>query len=98
MTATWPISNGPARIPGLSCMQVLTTARRPHRSGAYPWVVPITIPGMSGLRLLLELRRHGLETLPEVIYLDSAHEAGETLLELELAFSVRLGLKISDGL
>ena len=67
-------------------------------SGAHPWVVPITIPGMSGLRLLLELRRHGLETLPEVIYLDSAHEAGETLLELELAFSVRLGLKISDGL
>ena len=54
---------------------------------------------MSGLRLLPELRRHGLETLPEVIFLDfRAHEASETLLELELAFSVRLGLKISDVL
>ena len=63
-------------------------------SGAAPWVVPITIPGVSGLRLLNQLRRgvtHAptpLGCLPDVIYLDSAHESGETMLELKLAFQV----------
>ena len=41
------------------------------------------------MRLLARLHREGrISGMPEVIYLDSAHEAGETLLELQLAWSI----------
>ena len=59
-------------------------------AGAAPWVVPLTMPATSGLRLLQELtgRWKMLKHHPDVIYLDSAHEVEETLIEVKLAYSV----------
>ena len=60
-------------------------------AGAAPWVVPLTVPAASGLRLLNEMSigwRGLRNTKPDVIYLDSAHEVEETLIELRLAYSV----------
>ena len=66
-------------------------------AGAAPWVVPITAPGVVGMRLLGRLLKsfyhHGLVApRPSVLYLDSAHEAGETLTELRVAFDL-----LADG-
>lgn len=52
-------------------------------------VVPIcasAIVGLRVIRVLVEEKR--LRTLPQVIYLDSAHEADETMLELVTAWNV----------
>ena len=59
-------------------------------AGAAPWVVPLTMPATSGPRLLQELtgRWKMLKHHPDVIYLDSAHEVEETLIEVKLAYSV----------
>ena len=58
-------------------------------SGAAPWVLPITAPGLVGMRLLKMLHASKkLAALPQVLFLDSAHEADETRLELEQAFKL----------
>lgn len=52
-------------------------------------ILPITttsIVGLALLRRLFDQRR--ITLLPEVIYLDSAHEPGETLLELQQSWSL----------
>lgn len=51
-------------------------------------IVPIICTALVGLRLLRLLAEQGrISQLPEVIYLDSAHEPDETLLELQNAWS-----------
>lgn len=51
-------------------------------------LVPLRLTATVGLRLLLRLRaQRRLSRLPQVIYLDSAHEQGETLLELGAAWA-----------
>lgn len=58
-----------------------------REAGHGDMVVPVCASAIVGLRFLknmVELKR--LETLPEVIYLDSAHEADETFLELLVAW------------
>ena len=58
-------------------------------SGAAPWVLPITAPGLVGMRLLKMMHTSKkLTTLPQVLFLDSAHEADETRLELEQSFKL----------
>ena len=55
-------------------------------AGAAPWVLPLTMPGLIGMRLVKIL--HGaqkISTLPQVLFLDSAHAADETRMELESA-------------
>lgn len=50
-------------------------------------IVPLPCTSLVGLRLLRLLVDEGrLSRLPDVIYLDAAHEPGETLLELESAW------------
>jgi len=52
-------------------------------------VLPIRAPSMVGLRLMKRLRSENrLSAMPRVIYLDSAHEVDETLMELHTAFDV----------
>ncbi len=52
-------------------------------------IVPIVCTSLVGLRLLRALHDQGrLDSLPEVIYLDSAHEPEETLLELQAAWTL----------
>jgi len=56
-------------------------------SGHQDVVMPIRISSISGMRLLRDLHRDGrLTLLPQVIYLDSAHEPNETLLEVREAW------------
>jgi len=51
--------------------------------------MPIRLSSISGMRLLRQLRDDGrIEELPQVIYLDSAHEEGETLLEVRVAWDI----------
>lgn len=57
--------------------------------GVQARIAPIVCTSLVGMRLLARLHREGrISGMPEVIYLDSAHEAGETLLELQLAWSI----------
>lgn len=50
-------------------------------------VMPLRMSSISGMRLLAMLRANGrLPELPKVIYLDSAHEEGETMLEVRDAW------------
>lgn len=52
-------------------------------------IVPIVSTSMVGMRLIERLVAQGrLSQLPEVIYHDAAHETGETLLELQTAWSI----------
>jgi predicted O-methyltransferase YrrM len=52
-------------------------------------IVPVVCTAFVGMRLLRVLVDQGrLSQLPEVIYLDSAHEPDETLLELQRAWSL----------
>jgi predicted O-methyltransferase YrrM len=63
------------------------------QAGYQDSVLPIQTTSVVGLRLIERLFAEGrISQLPEVIYLDSAHEAGETLIELELAWAV-----LADG-
>jgi len=51
-------------------------------------LVPLRLTATVGLRLLLRLHaKRRLSRLPQVIYLDSAHEQGETLHELGAAWA-----------
>jgi Methyltransferase domain len=52
-------------------------------------VLPVHCTSTVGLRLLHRLFDNGrITSLPDVIYLDSAHEEGETLLEVSLCWSL----------
>lgn len=52
-------------------------------------IVPIQCTSIVGIKLLKRLHEQGRIThLPEVIYLDSAHEADETFLELKAAWDI----------
>ena len=58
-------------------------------AGASPMVLPIVLPAVTGMRLLQRLlNTHALSSRPQVIYLDSAHEEGETMLELQAAWEL----------
>lgn len=49
-------------------------------------ILPIRASSLVGMNLLCELHAKGLLQRPQVIYLDSAHEIGETFLELSAAW------------
>ena len=50
-------------------------------------VLPIPTTAIVGFKLLMRLHNEKrLDSQPEVVYLDSAHEQGETLIELVLAW------------
>lgn len=52
-------------------------------------ILPIHATAIVGMRYLDRIHQLGyLSGLPEVIYLDAAHEAGETLLELRTAWGL----------
>lgn len=52
-------------------------------------IAPLPCTAMVGMRLIERLATQGrLAQLPEVIYHDAAHEPGETLLELQTAWSI----------
>jgi len=52
-------------------------------------VIPIQATGIVGMRAIGRLvNEKRLSSLPQVLYLDSAHEADETLLELQVAWSI----------
>lgn len=59
------------------------------KAGVDDIIVPITATSIVGIRLLQRLYdEYRLSELPQVIYLDSAHEADETFLELKRAWSI----------
>lgn len=51
-------------------------------------VLPFPATSVVALRVVRELAAQGVVPAPQVIYLDSAHEEGEVLLELRLAWDV----------
>lgn len=52
-------------------------------------ILPINITSVVGMRLLQRLYgQKRISEMPDYIYLDSAHEAGETLFELNMAWSI----------
>lgn len=58
-------------------------------------ILPVTVSSMVGIRLLSRLEQEkrlpvvgGKQHLPEVIYLDSAHEKDETLMEIGAAYEI----------
>ena len=52
-------------------------------------IIPVVTTSLVGMKLLARLKQEGrLPQLPEVIYLDSAHEEGETYMELVQAWSL----------
>jgi len=59
------------------------------RSGHSDIILPLTMTSTVGIKLLRRLvAEQRLSALPEVVYLDSAHEPDETLLELLLAWDL----------
>jgi predicted O-methyltransferase YrrM len=64
----------------------LANVREAHHADA---IVPIVCTSLVGMRLLQVLVDQGrLSQLPDVVYLDSAHEPEETLLELRRAWEL----------
>jgi len=58
-------------------------------AGHADMVVPIVASSIVGMKLLAQLyQEKRIPKFPEVLYLDSAHEEGETLLELRRAWDV----------
>jgi hypothetical protein len=58
-------------------------------SGHADVIVPLQCTAMVGLKLLKRLKDQGrLSELPQVIYLDSAHELEETFVELKAAWDI----------
>lgn len=51
-------------------------------------VLPFPATSVVALKVIRELSARGVVPTPQVIYLDSAHEEGEVLLELRLAWEV----------
>lgn len=61
-------------------------------------IIPLEMTSLVGLRLIQRLNREGrLSQLPDCIYLDSAHELGETYLEAKTAFETLSGGGILFG-
>ena len=59
------------------------------RTGHTDIVLPLPMTATVGVKLLRRLLAEGrLSALPEIVYLDSAHEPGETLLELMLSWEL----------
>eukprot|EP00929_Paragymnodinium_shiwhaense_P045466 TRINITY_DN23231_c0_g3_i1.p1 TRINITY_DN23231_c0_g3~~TRINITY_DN23231_c0_g3_i1.p1 ORF type:complete len:388 (-),score=59.31 TRINITY_DN23231_c0_g3_i1:75-1238(-) len=57
-----------------------------RKAGHADVILPLPATSIVALRLFTELAARGEVPAPQVIYLDSAHEEGEVLLELELAW------------
>merc|ERR1719387_1367596 len=58
-------------------------------AGHQDTVLPVRASSLVGMRLLTRLQQEKrLDQLPKVIYLDSAHEKDETLMELQTAWGV----------
>ena len=57
-----------------------------RRSGLASCVLPLPATSVVALKLVSSLAARQVTPLPQVIYLDSAHEEGEVLLELGLAW------------
>jgi len=57
-----------------------------RRAGHEDVVLPLPATSVVALRLIPALASRGVVPYPQVIYLDSAHEEGEVLLELQLAW------------
>jgi len=57
-----------------------------RKAGQAQTVLPLPATSVTALRLVVSLAQRGVVPLPQVIYLDSAHEEGEVLLEIELAW------------
>uniref|UniRef100_A0A0G4HWS4 Uncharacterized protein n=1 Tax=Chromera velia CCMP2878 TaxID=1169474 RepID=A0A0G4HWS4_9ALVE len=52
-------------------------------------ILPLQMTGLVGMKLLKKLfEARRLSSLPQMVYLDAAHEKGETRLELEAAWEV----------
>lgn len=50
-------------------------------------IIPVQTTGLIGMKLIKRLREQGrISSLPQMLYLDSAHEADETYLELQIAW------------
>eukprot|EP00747_Dinoflagellata_sp_TGD_P213744 gnl/TRDRNA2_/TRDRNA2_86661_c0_seq1.p1 gnl/TRDRNA2_/TRDRNA2_86661_c0~~gnl/TRDRNA2_/TRDRNA2_86661_c0_seq1.p1 ORF type:complete len:375 (+),score=54.73 gnl/TRDRNA2_/TRDRNA2_86661_c0_seq1:101-1225(+) len=56
------------------------------RAGHADSILPMPATSVVALRVVLSLAHRGVVPHPQVIYLDSAHEEGEVLLELRLAW------------
>ena len=57
------------------------------KAGIQNDVIPFRTTSIVGFRTITKLHKKGkLSTLPQVVYLDSAHEGGETHLELRIAW------------
>ncbi|CAE8645892.1 unnamed protein product, partial [Polarella glacialis] len=57
-----------------------------RRAGVAERVLPLPATSLVALKLFASLAQRGVVPPPQVIYLDSAHEEGESLLELRLAW------------
>jgi hypothetical protein len=58
-------------------------------AGHHCRILPLPVTSSVGIRLLQRLHREErISSLPEVVYLDSAHEEGETFLELSYAWDI----------
>lgn len=63
-------------------------------------IIPMQATSIVGLRYLERLIQRNIVPRPDVVYVDSAHEEGETLIELRTAWSVLRpgGLLLGDDL
>ncbi|CAE7349492.1 unnamed protein product [Symbiodinium sp. CCMP2592] len=57
-----------------------------HDAGLQMCILPLPATSIVALKLMASLAARHVTPLPQVIYLDSAHEGGEVLLELRLAW------------
>ncbi|CAE7189706.1 unnamed protein product, partial [Symbiodinium necroappetens] len=57
-----------------------------HDAGLQMCILPLPATSVVALKLMASLAARHVTPLPQVIYLDSAHEGGEVLLELRLAW------------
>lgn len=57
-----------------------------HRHGLQACILPLQATSVVTLKLMVSLAERKISPLPQIIYLDSAHEEGEVLLELQLAW------------
>jgi len=59
-----------------------------RRNNQVDAVLPLPATSIVALRLFAALSGQGVVPAPQVVYLDSAHEEGEVLLEMQLAWKV----------
>ncbi|KAG2424701.1 hypothetical protein HXX76_014277 [Chlamydomonas incerta] len=82
-----------ARIMGKFCVNL-------HHHGFLPYVVPLRAPSVVGIKTLQRFVNAKHLLRPAILYLDSAHEPLETLIELGLAWRLLApdGLLMGDDL